>query len=81
MLRIFGCPNVDVLEVVPSLDSMEMEDGIMETLPEYLTSVTPRYLKLTCSKKLYECLLSGCSFGNDKIKHIKSRTIDYFGRT
>jgi len=73
-IRISHCPNVEVLGV-SSLDSMEMEDGTMETIPQYLTTVTPRYLKLTCSKRLYESLLTGSSSEYDKISHIKSRTI------
>jgi hypothetical protein len=77
-IRIVRCPVVELLEGVPLLDSMVMEDATMETLPEYLTTVTPRYLKLTCSKKLYESLLTGCSSEYDKISHIKSPTIDYF---
>jgi hypothetical protein len=72
---------MEILEGVPSLDSMEMADATMETLPEYLKAVTPWFLNLTYSKKLYESLLSGRSSENDKINgHIKSRTIDYFGR-
>ena len=73
-IRISHCPNVEVLGV-SSPDSMEMEDGTMETIPQYLTTVTPRYLKLTCSKRLYESLLTGSSSEYDKISHIKSRTI------
>jgi len=73
-IRISHCPNVEVLGV-SSPDSMEMEDGTMETVPEYVTTVRPRYLKLTCSKELYESLLTGSSSEYDKISHIKSRTI------
>ncbi|XP_066342300.1 uncharacterized protein [Miscanthus floridulus] len=69
------CPNMEVLGGVSSLDSMEMEDGTMETVPEYVTTVRPRYLKLTCSKELYESLLTGSSSEYDKISHIKSWTI------
>ena len=76
-IKIVYCPNVEVLKGVRSLDSMEMKDATMETIPEYLTAVTPRYLKLTCSKKLYESLSTGSSSEYDKISHIKSRTIDY----
>jgi hypothetical protein len=74
-IEISYCPNVEVLEGVPSLDSMEMKDT-METVPEYVTIVSPTYLKLTCSKKLYESLSTGSSSSEyDKISHIKSRTI------
>jgi len=74
-IEILYCPNVEVLEGVSSLDSMEMMDGAMETVPEYVATVRPRYLKLTCSKELYESLLTGSSSEYDKISHIKSRTI------
>ena len=72
---------MEVLEGVPSLDSMEMEDRTMETVPEYVTTVTPRYFKLTCSEKLYKSLLTGSSSCEyHKISHIKSCTIDYFSQ-
>ncbi|XP_066342097.1 putative disease resistance RPP13-like protein 1 [Miscanthus floridulus] len=75
-IEILYCPNMEVLEGVPSLDSIEMMDGTMETIPEYLTTVTPRYFKLTCSEKLYKSLLTGSSSCEyHKIRHIKSRTI------
>jgi hypothetical protein len=71
-IEILYCPNMEVLEGVPSLDSIEMMDGTMETIPEYLTTVTPRYFKLTCSKKLYKSLLTGSSSCEyRKISHIK----------
>ncbi|CAD6256397.1 unnamed protein product [Miscanthus lutarioriparius] len=79
-IEILYCPNVEVLGV-PSLDSIEMMDGTMETIPEYLTTVTPRYFKLTCSGKLYKSLLTGTSSCEyHKISHIKSCTVDYFRR-
>ncbi|CAL4991885.1 unnamed protein product [Urochloa decumbens] len=76
-IRISRCPNVVVLEGVPSLDSMELKDGTMETLPGYLRDVSPRYLELKCCKKLYEAIMSGSSSERDKISHITKRTIDY----
>ncbi|CAL4983590.1 unnamed protein product [Urochloa decumbens] len=76
-IRIIRCPNVEVLEGVPLLYSMELEDRTMETLPVYLRDVNPRYLKLTCSKKLYESIMSGSSSENDKISHIETRDIGY----
>ncbi|XP_066338848.1 putative disease resistance RPP13-like protein 1 [Miscanthus floridulus] len=80
-IEISYSPNMEVLEGVPSLDSMEMRDGTMETVPEYLTTVTPRYFKLTCSEKLYKSLLTGSSSCEyHKISHIKSCAIDYFRR-
>ena len=80
-IEILYCPNVEVLEGVPSLDNMELMDGTMETIPEYLTTVTPRYFKLKCSEKLYKSLLTGSSSCEyHKISHIKSCAIDYFRR-
>ncbi|CAL4980117.1 unnamed protein product [Urochloa decumbens] len=77
-IRISRCPNVVVLEGVPSVDSMDLEDDTMETLPGYLRDVNPRYLKLKCCKKLYESIMSGSSSECDKISHITKHTIDYF---
>jgi Leucine-rich repeat (LRR) protein len=76
-IRIFDCPNMEVLYGVPSLDSLELKDATMETLPRYLRGVNPRYLKLTCSKMLYESLLTGGSSEYEKIGHVKSRAMDY----
>ncbi|CAL4991886.1 unnamed protein product [Urochloa decumbens] len=77
-IYIGHCPNMVVLEMVPSLDRMELEDDTMETLPGYLRDVNPRYLELKCCKKLYEAIMSGSSSERDKISHITKRTIDYF---
>ncbi|CAO2149543.1 unnamed protein product [Urochloa humidicola] len=77
-IRIFRCPNVEVLEGVPSLDSMELVDYTMETLPGYLRDVNPRYLKLKCCKKLYESIMSGSSTECGKISHITKHTIYCF---
>ena len=76
-IRIFDCLNVEVVEGVPSLDSLEPKDVTMETLRRYLRGADLRYLKVTCSKKLYETLLTGTSPEHDKIRHIKSRAMDY----
>ncbi|CAL4980118.1 unnamed protein product [Urochloa decumbens] len=77
-IGIIGCPNLVVLEGAPSLDSMELEDGTMETLPGYLRDVNPGYLKLKCCKKLYEAIVSGCSSESDRISHITKHGIEYF---
>ncbi|KAL6908020.1 hypothetical protein ACP4OV_002190 [Aristida adscensionis] len=74
MIRIFNCPKVEVLEDVPVLDSLELRDGTSETLPGYLPSVNPRYLVLSCNKKLFDSLVPGSSEW-DKISHIKKRNI------
>jgi len=77
-IRIFRCPNVEVLEGVPALDSLVLQDATMEALPGYLPGVNPRYLKLRCSKKLCESLSSpGTSAEWNKISHIRKRDIHY----
>jgi len=76
--RIIRCPNVEVLEGVPALDSLVLCDATMETLPGYLPGVNPRFLDLGCSKKLCESLSSpGTSAEWNKISHIRKRDIDY----
>ena len=77
-IRIIRCPNVEVLEGVPALDSLVLQDATMEALPGYLPGVNPRYLKLGCSKKLWESLSSpGTSAEWKKISHIRKRVIGY----
>ncbi|TVU40542.1 hypothetical protein EJB05_14009, partial [Eragrostis curvula] len=76
-IRIVRCQKLKVFEGVPELDSLALEDYTMETLPEYLRGVNPRYLKLKCNMELHESLLSDTSSELEKIKHIRSRNI-YF---
>ncbi|XP_039778037.1 putative disease resistance protein At3g14460 isoform X2 [Panicum virgatum] len=40
--RIIRCSNLEVLEGVPALDSLVLEDATMEALPGYLQGVNPR---------------------------------------
>jgi len=77
-IRIVRCPNLEVLEGVPALDSLRLNDATMETLPAYLPRVNPRYLSLSCNKKLYESLLSPGSSEWNKISHIGKRDISYY---
>ena len=75
-IRIVCCPNVEVLEGVPALDSLVLQDATMEALPGYLPGVNPRYLDLGCSKKLCESLSSpGTSAEWNKISHIGKHNI------
>jgi len=77
-IRIQRCPNMEVLEGVPALDSLVLKDATMEALPGYLLGVNPRYIKLNCSKKLYESLSSpGNSAEWNKITHITNRNIGW----
>jgi hypothetical protein len=76
-IRVICCPKLEVLDGVPALDSLELEDGTMEALPGYLTCVSPRFLKLRCSKEVYESIISGSSSECDKIRHIAKRDINY----
>jgi hypothetical protein len=74
-IRIVRCPKLKVLEGVPSLDSLGLEDATMEALPEYLQAVHPRYIKVVCSKKMCESLLSPGSSEWNKIRHIGKHNI------
>ncbi|KAL6654505.1 hypothetical protein ACP70R_007970 [Stipagrostis hirtigluma subsp. patula] len=75
--RIIRCPNVEVLEGVPVLDSLVLEDTTMDTLPGYVQRVSPRYLHLVCGKNFYDSLFSASSSELEKISHIRSRNIEY----
>ncbi|KAL6619370.1 hypothetical protein ACP70R_034509 [Stipagrostis hirtigluma subsp. patula] len=71
-LSITYCPELEVLEGVPALLSLKLEDYDMETLPEYLQQVNPRRLELDCSLHLLTSLAlvtTGPKW--DKISHIQ----------
>ncbi|KAF8700080.1 hypothetical protein HU200_034441 [Digitaria exilis] len=74
-IRIDRCPDIEVLEGVPSLDRLVLWDLTMEALPGYLRDVTPRYLELGCNK-LYESICSDSSCQRDKIIHIGKHSIN-----
>jgi len=75
-IRITRCTKLEVLEGVPALDSLRLEDATMDTLPEYLRPVHPRYLELYCNKKLHESSSSPGSSEWKKISHIGKRDIN-----
>jgi hypothetical protein len=74
-IRIVRCPKLEVLEGVPALDSLVLEDTTMEALPDYLQAVNPRYIEVDCSKKMCESLLSLGSSERNKISHIRKHNI------
>lgn len=74
-ITIVRCPALTVLEGAPMLHSIVVVDATMTTFPEYLRGVKPGYLKLVCSKQLYD---SEDDSEWDKIKHITGRRIYYF---
>jgi len=75
-IRIVRCTKLEVLEGVPALDSLRLEDATMDTLPEYPRAVHPRYLELYCNKKIHESSLSPGSSEWKKISHIGKRDIN-----
>ena len=75
-IRIVRCTKLEVLEGVPALDSLRLEDATMDTLPEHLRAVHPRYLEFYCNKKLHESSLSPGSSEWKKISHIGKRDIN-----
>ena len=74
-IRIVRCPNVEVLEGVPALDSLVLCDATMETLPGFLQVVNLRYLEVGCSMELYESLSTPGSSEWNKISHIGKHNI------
>jgi len=58
-LFISLCPRMKILEGVPSLQRLELEDYDMETLPRYLQEVSPRHLQLLCSLSLLTSIATG----------------------
>ncbi|XP_066334997.1 putative disease resistance protein RGA1 isoform X2 [Miscanthus floridulus] len=71
-LVIVKCPEVKVLEGMPSLQRLNLEDYVMETVPKYLHDVNPRYLQLDCSLSLLTAIAAGKSGPEwDKFSHIQ----------
>ncbi|CAO2142682.1 unnamed protein product [Urochloa humidicola] len=74
-IRIKTCQNLEVLEAVPILDSLNLTNTTSETLPGYLRGVNPRYLNLICCSSLHQALVSKTSPEWDKISHIDPKGI------
>jgi len=60
-LTIIMCPMMKVLEGVPLLQSLVVEDYGMEVLPEYMRDVNSRQLNLDCSIALLRSIAAGQS--------------------
>jgi hypothetical protein len=72
VVLIESCPALELVQAGPALDIVELKDPEMETLPEYLKNVNPRYLELSYNKKVHESSLSPGSSEWTKISHIVS---------
>jgi hypothetical protein len=71
-LTISTCPKLKVVEGVPALESLFFVDEGMETLPEYMRGINPRYLELYCSLSLLTSIAAGESGPEwDKFSHVK----------
>ncbi|CAD6257992.1 unnamed protein product [Miscanthus lutarioriparius] len=71
-LAIMECPELQVLEGLPALQKVGLEDYDMKTLPGYLKDVNPRDLHVDCDVPLLASIGKGkSSLEWDKFSHIK----------
>jgi hypothetical protein len=55
-LVIVMCPKLKVVDNMPALQRLNLEDYDLETDPRYLQDVNPRHLQLDCSLSLLRCI-------------------------
>jgi hypothetical protein len=71
-LTIQDCPKLMVLEGMPALQRLNVNDDDTETVPRYLQDVNPRHLLLHCSFSLLTCIAAGKSGPEwHKFRHIQ----------
>jgi hypothetical protein len=71
-LVIIECPELKVLEGLPALQRLDLEDYDMKTLPRYLKDANPRLFDLDCNVSLLASIAKGESGSEwNKFSHIK----------
>ncbi|XP_048536518.1 putative disease resistance RPP13-like protein 1 isoform X2 [Triticum urartu] len=71
-LTINKCPKLNVLEVVPALQILVLNDYTMEVLPEYMRDIKPRHLQVDCKPLLLASVAAGQSGTEwDKFSHVE----------
>ncbi|KAK3119507.1 hypothetical protein QOZ80_9AG0671530 [Eleusine coracana subsp. coracana] len=72
-LIIIACPKLKILEGLPALQKLVLEDYRMETLPVYLKHVNPRHLlEILCDVSVPTSMAAGKSGPEwDKFNHIR----------